>query len=136
MNVLFVCGANVGRSQMAEGLFNEATREHRAISAGTNVHEKEGKRLTELIVATLDGKGIDVSESVRTQLTPALVESVDKVVSFTSEVPDYLASSPKLELWEGFPNAGGHDLEFHNQLRDRLQAQVAQMVTEMEPSQP
>ena len=44
MNILFLCKANVGRSQMAESLFGILSR-HNVMSAGSDVKkEDEGKK--------------------------------------------------------------------------------------------
>ena len=46
MKILFVCVANVGRSQMAEAFCNKLSR-HEAISAGSQVGEKMGQILSD-----------------------------------------------------------------------------------------
>ena len=46
MKVLFVCLANVGRSQMAEAFFNRLSR-HQAGSAGSRVSAQEGQNLAD-----------------------------------------------------------------------------------------
>ncbi len=46
MKVLFVCVANVGRSQMAEAFFNRLS-DHQATSTGSRVGHKEGQTLKE-----------------------------------------------------------------------------------------
>jgi len=43
MNILFVCCANAGRSQVAEALFNRLSQ-HRAKSTGTEADELLAKR--------------------------------------------------------------------------------------------
>ncbi len=47
MKVLFICRANVGRSQMAEAIFNKFSEGNLAVSAGLNPpKEWEGKLLS------------------------------------------------------------------------------------------
>ena len=49
MKVLFICKANVGRSQMAEAIFNNFTMgKASAISAGVDPGSYEGKMIEEV----------------------------------------------------------------------------------------
>jgi protein-tyrosine-phosphatase len=111
MNVHFVCRANLGRSQMAQAMFNRLSR-HRSSSTGTMVLEMEGQTLAErakvapsvVLVLELmsEEEGLDLSSEQRTQLTPELFDAADKVIVMAEREtwPDYLVEGGKVEFWE------------------------------------
>ena len=109
MNILFVCAQNVGRSQTAAALFNKYFPESHADSAGTNV-EKPGETIAgraeysdgaKNVIASLAEEGIDISRSIRTQVTEEMLEGYDKVVVMAEpeSIPDWLSNHPKYEYW-------------------------------------
>ena len=119
MNILFVCKANVGRSQMAKGFFNKYSKYSHAESAGTYVHENDGKTIGEhekarFVWEVMDEEGIDVRKYVRRQLTPKMMNDYDKVYVMTESgfCPDYLLDSPK-SIFLDIEDAKGTDYAFH-----------------------
>lgn len=110
MKVLFVCWANVGRSQMAKALYNKFTNSDDADSAGTGVYKEQpnaktmGERDIELSVqlggeyisrtrkAMLDIYGLDIVDSPRMQLSPEIIPRYDLVVNIAErfQTPDWL----------------------------------------------
>ncbi|MFH1420878.1 MAG: low molecular weight phosphatase family protein [Candidatus Aenigmatarchaeota archaeon] len=129
VKILFVCHANVDRSQMAEALFRTFAREggeYEAMSAGTHVLENEGKPLADEVVRCMKELGYDLSGSRRKQLTPQMVDEANKVVVMTSfgDVPWYLHGSPKMTYWD-VPDGKGKSYEgicaIRNQIRDLIQ---------------
>jgi len=111
MNVNFVCRANLGRSQMAQAMFNRLSR-HRSTSTGTMVLEMEGQTLAEraevapsvVLVLELmsEEEGLELSSEQRTQLTPELFDAADKVIVMAEREtwPDQLVEGGKVEFWE------------------------------------
>ena len=112
MNVIFVCHANIGRSQVAEALFNLRSR-HRATSAGVGVEEnmleknvisntlKDGAPAPHAIPFMLE-RGVDVSENQRDQMMPEMVNEADHVVAILDEDQkvDYLKQATNVEFWD------------------------------------
>ena len=109
--VLFICAANLGRSQAATALFNFYTKSDRASGAGTEVlgndysealsvraveelrTEKEGKKFTgHTHEALLEKFGIDIIDSPRRQLTLEMLKNYDLVVNIAekTQTPDWL----------------------------------------------
>jgi protein-tyrosine-phosphatase len=137
MKILFVCKSNIGRSQMAEGLFLHLTSNHIAHSAGTSVPiENENQLVSEIdtkLVNAMTEEGIDVAEKVRNQLTSELVSNSDRVVSLISfdELPDYLKSSEELEIWD-VSDAAGDGQEFYNNLRDIIKLKILDFIKKMD----
>ena len=93
MKVLFVCVANVGRSQMAEAFFNRISA-HEATSAGSQVGDKEGQNLRDragepqasstpgnMLQIMQDEEGLNLYDNLRAQtkstftLSPLLNQS-------------------------------------------------------------
>jgi protein-tyrosine-phosphatase len=114
MKVLFVCVANVGRSQMAEAFFNRLSTHH-ASSAGTQVGDREGQTLADrareseasstsgnMLKIMKDEEELDLRQKVRKQLTPEMVKEADKVIVICSERPlsGLLAGQPQSDLLE------------------------------------
>ena len=110
MNVLFVCRANLGRSQMASALFNRLSQ-YESGSAGTRVAELEGQTVAQraeespsvaLVMELMDEEGLDISSERRTQLTPELVSAADNVVVMAQRDswPGYLVEGGKVAFWD------------------------------------
>ena len=128
MKVLFVCLANVARSQIAEVCFNQITNVHkserpihRASSAGTDVaslvfslpsrkvidspyHRSIGFIKTEF--------GLDISDKDRVQLTLEMVDAADLSIMICDKFlwPTYLKEGEKVRFWD-IPDTPGLDLE-------------------------
>lgn len=105
MSLLFVCQANVGRSQAAMELYRQ--RGGQADSAGTKV-DAPGATLAErpgagtIVGIMRDEYGIDMNHNVRTQLTEAVASRYDKlIVMAESETwPEWLKSDPRVVHWK------------------------------------
>lgn len=144
MKVLFVCRGNVGRSQMAEALFNQLAvgTDHRAISAGTKVKDKEGNDVSgEMlkdrpgaahVVAAMAEVDIDVRDNVRDQLLPDMVEDADLIISMAEEetIPPYLKETPKVRYWS-LPDPKNATLEEVQATREAIRLKVAELFEEI-----
>lgn len=128
MKILFVCRGNVARSQMGEVLLRKyAKGQHEIISCGTKLSGpeqpiKELGPVVDNLITSMREEGIDISNNVRNQLTPEMVEWADKIFMITNEndpVPDYLKDSTKTTHWE-LSDPKGQSLEFHRDVRDKI----------------
>jgi len=106
--VLFVCNANVVRSQMAQAFYNHFTKTQNADSAGVNAEKYPTAKIptvadfdAHLVAKNLDPlavidlmreKGIEVGTSQRTQLTKDMLRDYDLVVNIANrnQTPDWL----------------------------------------------
>lgn len=107
MKVLFVCQANVNRSQIAEAIFNKLSEKNHAISAGIIA-----RRTTVLLrnqhnnpIVPMKGLGYDLSNARVKRVTRAMVHSSDKIVlifnkKYLADTPLFLLHRPDLELWD------------------------------------
>ena len=76
---MFVCVENAGRSQMAEGFFNQryAPEGYRAISAGT----RPVSQINPLAVQAMSEVGIDISNQKSKIITEDMIKSSEKSVN-------------------------------------------------------
>ena len=139
MKVLFVCNANVGRSQVAEALFNQLSSEP-ATSAGTVADaivertKPASRRLKDggsSAITYMNEQGVDISESLRDQLTPEMVQEADKVVVMADDDnwPNYLRNSDKVVMWT-IEDTRGMDPDSARPLYDEIKRRVQDLVKE------
>ncbi len=139
MKILFVCRGNVGRSQIAELIFNRRSdTRHFASSAGTNVREKEGQSLEELgmgaqnVVETLKEVNINAANQKRTQLTEALMDEADMVITMAEKdrSPDYLLNNPEAIYWE-VPDPKHQPAEVTREIRNTISDLVEKLINDL-----
>ena len=77
--ILFVCVENAGRSQMAEGFFNQryAPEGYRAISAGT----RPVSQINPLAVQAMSEVGIDIRNQKSKIITEDMIKNSEKSVN-------------------------------------------------------
>ena len=104
MKVLFICRANVGRSQAAMSLYNQLYSSG-ASSAGTKVAET-GELLAdrpgaENIISVMQEYGLDISKNTRIQVTQELAQHFDKLIVMAEPetIPEWLLQSAKTDIW-------------------------------------
>ena len=128
MKVLFVCRANVGRSQAGTALYNQI-HPGDADSAGTivdNPDEKLGdKKGAENIIEVMLEHGIDVVSNTRTQINENMINQYDKVIVMAEPktIPDWLRDSPKTEIWT-IQDAKDQDIETTRRIVGEIEEKV------------
>jgi len=132
MEILFLCKANVGRSQIAAAFFNRLTQKRHANSAGTHVDLNQGSPLHHFVVQCMAELNFDLSKNTRRQLTPEISSKADKIIVMTDKknLPDYLQNSEKLVFWE-VPDAKDKSYEFHCKMRDQVKKLVEKLIEEL-----
>ena len=126
MKVLFLCRANIGRSQMANKLYDKIAEE-KSIGAGVKVkEERQGMKIKEVVgaenmIPCMKQAGIDISDSGVKQVTPDMVNWAEKIIIMTSKenLPDFVLESKKLEFWD-VKDPKGTDLASHCKTRDQI----------------
>ena len=147
MNILFVCRANVGRSQVAQVCFNKLSR-HTADSAGIAVDELivklhlRGRKLKDVTSISRAAEynlecirnefGVDIADKERQQLTPAMVDAADVIVVIAEKEqwPAYLKEGGKVVFWD-IPDAVGQDDAFVYEVFTQVRRRVEQLVEEI-----
>jgi arsenate reductase len=129
--ILFVCVENAGRSQMAEGFFNQkyAPKGYRAISAGT----KPTSLVNPLAVQTMNEVGIDISSQKPKIITEDMIKSSEKSINmgcmdkaecpmlFINNVVDWSIEDPK-----------GEPVEKVREIRDEIERRVKEIAQSLQ----
>jgi protein-tyrosine-phosphatase len=142
MKVLFVCYANVGRSQIAEACFKKLSR-HDCGSAGIAVNETIAQKnlpskklkddpIQRSVEYIRREFGADVSEKERQQLLPEMIDTADLAIVIAEKAtwPGYLKEGGKVVFWD-IPDPAGqsdnlaHDL--YKQVQHKREELVAQI---------
>jgi arsenate reductase (thioredoxin) len=124
--ILFVCVENAGRSQMAEGFFNQryAPRGYRAISAGT----RPASQINPIAVQTMKEVGIDINSQKSKVITEVMIKRSEKSVNmgclgreecpllFMNNVIEWKIEDPK-----------GKPIEKVRMIRDEIERQVKEI---------
>jgi protein-tyrosine-phosphatase len=141
--VLFVCWANINRSQIAEAIFNGRAARHHAVSAGISPRKAGVPIRTERNnpVQPMGEKGYDLSGARIKRLNRAMADSASKVVivlgrNHLKDVPRYLLRRPDLEFWEVGGISDGLPFEDYCRLeRERIaliEGRVSDLVARLE----
>jgi arsenate reductase (thioredoxin) len=129
--ILFVCVENAGRSQMAEGFFNQkyAPKGYRAISAGT----RPTSQINPLAVQAMKEVGIDISSQKSRIITEDMIKSSDKSVNmgcvekeecpllFINNVIDWGIEDPK-----------GKPIEKVSEIREEIERRVKEIAQSLQ----
>jgi protein-tyrosine-phosphatase len=142
MKVLFICYANVGRSQVAQAYFDTLSQ-HDSDSAGIAVNERiaamklasrklkdnPNQRSVEYIRREF---GVDIAEKERQQLTPEMIDTSDLaiVIAEKERWPGYLKEGGKVVFWDIQDPAGMAD-DFADDVYRQVQRGVEPLVTEI-----
>lgn len=141
MNVLFVCRANRGRSQMAATLFKiHAPKGSNADSAGTLV-EAPGDTLEQRakvsvpqshVITLMKEKGRDISQEKQTPVTPEMLNDYQKIVVMAEEetIPDWLKADEKYEYWK-IADPRWNNIEDVRVVRDEIEQKVLGLIREL-----
>ena len=141
MRVLFVCNANVGRSQVAQVYFDQLSS-HESSGAGMAVDEitarlnlpsnklkDAAKRPLEYIQREF---GADISERERRQLTPQMMEESDMVIIINEKEmwPDYVQEGGKVVFWD-IQDAAGQTDDATYQIFSQVRQKVEELIKEI-----
>lgn len=127
--VLFVCKANVGRSQMAEMFLKKFRPDFSVTSAGVNV-SKPGQKIGDKesaadVVNGMKEYGIDMSNNVRKQVDREFCKDADVIVTMVeeNEIPDYLKEDKRVVRWH-IEDPYDKGIETTKMLRDQIKGLV------------
>ena len=137
--ILFVCNANVVRSQMAQGFYNHYSGSQNADSAGLNPEKKWGEAPTLSDFETMSRKparssetmqevGIDITGHKRQLLTADKLGDYDLIVNLAekSQTPDWLRGDNI--IWWDVADPRNESVEKNRIARDEIEQRVKQLL--------
>ncbi|MDT8452126.1 MAG: arsenate reductase (thioredoxin) [Gammaproteobacteria bacterium] len=136
MNILFLCTGNSCRSQMAEGWAKHFAPEWLEVeSAGIESHGKNPRA-----IAVMAEAGVDISEQESTQVTGAMLNAADVVVTVCGHADDHcpvLPAGMRKEHWplEDPAKATGSEEEImamFRATRDEVKRRVRTLIAQLE----
>ena len=136
MKILFVCGANVARSQMAETFFNKICKlrkkSHKAKSAGATPGKYEGEFVKDVSINTVQSMrefGYDISRKKVKKLDKKMVKDADKVVVLGVRInlPDYVKEK-EIIFWN-IKDPKNEGMEVFREVRDEIEEEVGKLIT-------
>jgi len=138
MNLLFLCTGNSCRSQIAEGLAKQfAPSGWHIESAGIEVHGKNPRAIT-----VMQEVGVDISGQESTQLTVAMLQRADYLVTVCGHADEHCPVVPAGTRREHWPlsdpaRATGSEEDImeafratRDEVRERVQALIERLVHE------
>jgi arsenate reductase (thioredoxin) len=131
--IIFACVQSAGRSQMAAAFFNALADPSRAqaVSAGT----APGERVHPEVVAAMAEIGIDLASARPQQLTAQLAEGAQMLVTMGCGEACPVVPGVTRDDWP-LADPKGQPLEIVRQIRDDIQARVANLVDTMDVGRP
>lgn len=127
--VLFLCGHNAGRSQMAAGWLRHLAGDGIDVrSAGSN----PAAELNPAAVEAMREVGIDIATSSPRRWTEDMALAADVVVSMGCGDDCPIAPGARRDDWE-LPDPAGRDLEFTRGVRDEIERRVRALIDELTP---
>ncbi|MDQ5886152.1 MAG: isoleucyl-tRNA synthetase [Patescibacteria group bacterium] len=136
MKILFVCWANVSRSQMAAAFYNQLTGSTDADAAGTEVGisgETLGDRRKRLggtrVIDIMQEEDINMTDKVQTQLFEEMLDKYDKVISMADHqyTPEWLRNHPRFVYWH-VDDPGGKDLDAARIAKNTIKTKVQDFI--------
>lgn len=130
--ILFVCTHNAGRSQMAEAFANKLSSERglpiRALSAGT----LPGDKVNPLAEAAMAEIGVPMEGQYSKQLTQAMVDNADRVITMGCGVDAKACPARFLATddW-GLDDPAGQPIERVREIRDQIKSRVENLLAEI-----
>jgi len=131
--ILFVCGENAGRSQMAEAFFNRYSHgtNYQAESCGTSPAGK----IHATVIEAMREKGIDLTSARSKPLDPSALEGYERIVSFGCLVKATLPEEirGRIEDWY-IEDPRDKPLEEVRIIRDEVERRVKLLIAEISDS--
>ncbi len=127
--VLFVCVENAGRSQMAEGFFNNfAPKGFKSLSAGT----KPVYKLNPIVVEAMKEVGIDISKQKSKELTDEMIRECDNVVNMGCMDKNFCPTIwlPKVIEWN-LEDPKGKPIEKVREIRNEIEKRTKKLAAEI-----
>jgi arsenate reductase len=127
--ILFVCVENAGRNQMAEAFANKYGNQTVIASSAGN---KPAERVNPVVVDVLKEKGIDISANKPKLITARMAMNSDLIVTMGCNYQGVCPGpffKPTIE-WH-LEDPKGKPIEKVREIRDQIERQVKELITEL-----
>lgn len=130
--VLFVCGHNAGRSQMAEAFLNQIARERGLDVRGESAGTGPADRISPVAVAAMEEIGASMDGQHPKVMTQEMVNRAGKVITMGCGV-DVAACPARFLVTEdwGLDDPAGQPIETVRRIRDKIRARVEDLLSAM-----
>ncbi len=129
--ILFICQANIGRSQMAEAFYNQMTNSNGATSAACeDLREKYSGKITKEIIETMNEVGLDLSQKQMKPVTIEMVENADKIIVLCDKkyCPDFLLKAGEKVMIKTIEDPHDKDPQTVSTIRDQIKVIVKDLI--------
>lgn len=124
--VMFVCGENACRSQMAEAFMNEMAGELVAESSGTY----PGERVNPKAIEVMSEVGLDISRAMPKLFRFEDIDRFDRIISFGCIAKAAFPAPERLEEWQ-IADPSGHSIAVFRHVRDEIRTRVEALLSEL-----
>jgi protein-tyrosine-phosphatase len=132
MNLLFLCKANVTRSQMAEAFFNSYSERHISESAGLKL---DIDYIDERVIRAMGEIGFDLSDKRPKKVTAEMVNNADRVIIVSPDLKQYYTWDKKPIIWDIYDviRDGNGKIPYQQfiAIRERVKTKIEELVREI-----
>jgi arsenate reductase (thioredoxin) len=125
--VLFLCGHNAGRSQMALGFFNHLAGGGAVVWSGGSQPKGE---INPAAIAVMAERGIDISGEYPKPWTPEIIQAADVIVSMGCGDSGPNLPGRRYEDW-ALEDPEGKDVASIRQIRDEIERRVRRLLDDL-----
>ena len=130
IKILFICFANVGRSQMAEAFYNHHTKSKDAFSAGTDPGAAlRYQKLPDEICKIMEEEDIDISRQKVKLINQDMIKNAEQIFVLCKKefCPDFLLKSDKAIYWK-IEDPYQMSIDNMRKVRDEIKSKVLSVV--------
>lgn len=127
--ILFLCVANMARSQMAEGFARHYGGDRVEVRSG-GTHP--GRHISRSAVEVMAEKGIDLLGQAPKGIDLEFAEQADRIITMGCSVEEACPARllPKVEDW-ALPDPAGGSLDEYRRIRDDVEQRVLRLLREL-----
>jgi protein-tyrosine-phosphatase len=100
--ILFLCPHNAAKSVIAVAYFNQLAEEHVLSFIGDSAGTEPSDRVSPVVVAMLQGEGLDVSQFKPRKVMPEELQTAARIISIGC-TPEELNGAGQVEYWDDVP---------------------------------
>lgn len=132
MKLLFLCRANVTRSQMAEAFFNRYSKRHTSESAGLKL---DSDNIDERVIRAMKEFGFDLSDKKPKKVTDKMIDNADRVIIVSPDLEKYYTWNKKPIIWNIYDIVKDENGQIPYQqfvdIRERVKTKIEELVREI-----